>query len=177
MNLLDIFIAAIVVAAAVHGFMTGAIKQIASFASLLFAFVVGLTFMDSAGATVGDMLGLSPALAPLAGFIVVFLAVQLAVIVVVKVVERIIGALNLTAVNRLAGSGVGILKGTLALSVAFMVFGYIGIPAEQTRRESMLYEPVSEVLPQVWSVVGGWSAVQDLKSVFRRVQEENTATH
>lgn len=176
MNALDLFIAAIVIAGAVHGFVTGAIKQVAGFASLLLSFVLGVLFMNSVGATVADVVGVTPALAPFAGFVVVFLTIQLIVVIVVKMVERIVGALKLTAMNRLLGSGIGVLKGALALSVALMAFGYIGIPAEQTKNQSFLYEPVSEVLPKVWTVIGGWSAVDDLKDVFRQHNQNSERT-
>lgn len=172
MNTLDLFIAAVVLAAAVHGFVTGAVKQVAGIASLVLAFVVGLNAMDTVGSAVADILGVSPALAPFAGFVVAFLVVQVLVVVVVKLIERIVGVLKLSALNRVAGSAIGIVKGALAISVAFMAFGYVGIPSEQTRNESLLYDPVSEVLPAVWSVIGGWSGVQDLRDVFR----QNNAT-
>ncbi|NNE34868.1 MAG: CvpA family protein [Rhodothermales bacterium] len=176
MNVLDLFVAAIVLAAAVHGFITGAIKQVAGFVSLILAFVLGLSLMESVGSAASGILGITPALAPFAGFIIVFLVVQLTVVIIVKMVEKIIGALKLSGLNRLAGSGIGVAKGALALSVAFMAFGYVGIPSDQVQEQSLLYEPVSEVLPAVWGVIGGWSSVRDLEDVFRQNPVETPAT-
>ncbi len=164
--MLDILIAAAVLAGAVHGFTTGAVKQVASLVGIVLSFVLALNLMHSVGAALYRWIGAAESLAPLIGFIAVFAFMQIAILAGVKVVEKIIGALKLGSLNRLAGSGVGAAKAALALSVAFLVLGSVGFPTEQSRADSRLYPMVSSVLPRVWDVFSDQTGINSLSDVF-----------
>lgn len=148
--MLDLFILVVLAAALVRGFATGVIRQVASIAGIVLAFILGVQLMRPAGGLVAGSLGVSDAVAPLAGFLLVFLAVQVAMFALVRTVETVVGALKLTVVNRAAGGLFGAFKGALALGVLFLVLGYVGIPGPNARAGSALYEPVASVLPEAW---------------------------
>ena len=165
--MLDILIAAAVVAGAVHGFATGAIKQVASLFGILLSFILAMNLMHSVGAAIHGWIAASPDIAPLVGFIAVFAFVQLAIILAVKVVERIIGALKLGSLNRIAGTGIGAAKAALALSVAFLALGSVGFPTEESREGSRLYPAVSAALPVAWSAISDRTGIRSLTDVFQ----------
>lgn len=155
MNGLDLIILGVLSVGVVLGLRSGLIKQVASLVGLVLAFALGLRFMHDAGAVTVDSLGVSESLAPLLGFVLVFLVVQVAVVAVVKLVEAIIGALKLSAVNRVLGGAMGGLKAALVLSVAFLVLGNLEIPEASARSASSLYVPVSSVVPETWELLTG----------------------
>ena len=164
--MLDLLIAAAILAGAVHGFTTGAIKQIASLAGIVVSFVLALNLMHSVGAALYRWIGAAESLAPLVGFIAVFAFVQIAIVAGVKVVEKIVGALKLGSLNRLAGSGVGAAKAALALSVAFLVLGSVGFPRDEAREESRFYPMVASFLPTAWDAFSSRTGINSLSDVF-----------
>lgn len=153
MNTLDIVIVLVLAAGVARGFSTGVIRQVASFVGFILAFILSVKLMEPVGTLVVESLGLSARVAPVLGFIVVFLAIQAGLFFVVRLVETLVGALRLTAVNRLLGGLLGALKAALVLSVLFLVLGVFGVPEEQTRADSSFYAPVAAVLPQAWDFV------------------------
>lgn len=153
MNALDLLILFGLAAGAVHGFMTGLIKQVASVFGVVLAFVVSLQFMRPVGEAVAGSLSISEGVAPLVGFVLVFLVIQVAVFAVTRMVESLVGALKLSSVNRLLGGGLGALKAMLALSVLFLVLHYVDVPGERMAGESQFYGTVSRALPDAWDFV------------------------
>lgn len=153
MTTLDLAILGGVALGLVVGLRAGLIKQIASIVGLLLAFVLAVQLMRPVGVLISRSLDVSPSISPLVGFVLVFMGVQIIVFAAVKATEAIVGALKLGAVNRLLGGAVGAFKAVLALSVAFLVLGYLGAPNEPVRNASALYGPVASVLPASWSYI------------------------
>jgi membrane protein required for colicin V production len=153
MNGLDLFILAVLAGGLVIGFRSGLIKQALSLVGLVVAFLLALRLMEGVGEMAAHSLGISPDIAPLVGFALVFGGVQLTVFALVRLLEAVVGALKLSAVNRVLGGAVGGLKATIVLSVVFLLLGYLAVPSEATQRSSAFYEPVSVVLPATWETV------------------------
>lgn len=150
MNLLDGFILLVLVGGAVSGFHAGLIKQVTSLLGMILAFLLGMKFMEPVGTLAAGSMGFSPALIPVVGFILVFLLVQLVVFALTKLIEAVLGALQLTLVNRVAGGAVGLFKSALVLSVLFLALGYLSVPGAQSRATSALYQPIWSVVPRTW---------------------------
>jgi len=164
--MLDILIAAAIAAGAIHGFTTGAIKQVASLLGIIVSFAVAFNLMHSVGAATYRYLGATQEIAPLIGFVIVFAVVQVAIIVAARLIEKILGALKLGTVNRLLGSGVGAAKAALVLSIAFVALGAVGFPTKESRAESRLYPAVAAFLPTVWSAFSNRTGITNLSDVF-----------
>jgi membrane protein required for colicin V production len=151
MTAIDILILVIIAGGLGRGFMVGAVRQVTGLIGVVLAFALAVQLMRPAGEALVASLGLAPSLVPVLGFITVFAVVQIVFFLLGQVVEQVIDALSLSPVNRLLGSLVGGFKAALLLSVAFLLFSHINIPAEQTRNQSMLYAPVAQVLPRTWA--------------------------
>ncbi len=170
---LDILIALLLAGGLFHGFMTGVVKQVASIFSMVAALIIGLQLMHPIGVSISQWTGISEGIAPLLGFVAVFGLVHVGVFVIVKMVEKVIGVLKLGFVNRILGSGFGLFKAGIALSVAFLALGFAGFPGEETRENSVLYSVVEPLLPQSWEVLRDYFPELDgLKDKFAGEQEE-----
>lgn len=165
MNTLDLLIIAVLAGGMIRGVSTGVIRQVAGFVGFILAIILSAKLMDPVGGLVAASLGLSPRIAPVAGFVVVFLAIEVGLFVLIRTVEAIVGALRLSALNRVLGGALGVLKAALFLSILFLFLGYLDVPAGDTKAESALYRPVATVLPQAWDAVG------DLLPELRRLAE------
>ena len=173
MNTLDLLILVGLTIGLVIGLRSGLVKQVLSFVGMLAAFVLSLHLMKPVGEMAAGSLGISEDIAPIVGFVLVFLAVQVAVFGLTRLLEAVLGALKLTGLNRVLGGAVGAFKACLVLSVAFLVFGYLGVPADDTRDESALYAPVSTILPQAWGFVSDtFPQVARISEQFSKTIEE-----
>ena len=151
MTTIDVIILVIIAGGLGRGFMVGAVRQVTGLLGVVLAFALAVQMMRPAGEAIVQSLGLAPTLVPVLGFITVFAGVQIVFFLLGQVVEHVVDALSLSPVNRLLGGLVGGFKASLLLSVAFLLFSHVNLPAEQTRNRSMLYEPVAQVLPTTWA--------------------------
>src|SRR6056297_821324 len=110
---LDWFILVILAGGLIRGFMVGAVRQVASLLGLVLAFFLSVQLMHPVGALIVSSLGLSEAVAPIAGFIVIFVGVQLLFLALSRLLERVLETLSLSLVNRAAGGALGGFKAAL----------------------------------------------------------------
>lgn len=175
MNILDIIILVILAGGLALGIKSGLIKQVMSFVGVVVAFLVSLHLMDSVGVLASNSLGVSEGIAPYIGFVLVFIAVQILVFALVRMVEALIGALKLSVVNRFLGGALGALKAAVVLSVAFLVLGLLNVPERETRDESVLYEPVSAVLPTSWDYIS--EKLPEVEHLTDDMQDDEEVDH
>ena len=166
--MLDLIIVAVVAGGLIHGFTTGLVRQAASLAGIVVAFVLGIRLMHPVGEATYRWIGAGEALAPIIGFLLVFLVVHIGVVLAARMVEKMIGALMLSGVNRMLGAAAGGTKVALALSIALIALAQAGFPGEETREESRFYAVTYSLMPRLWSLVSDRVGdVSDLKDVFR----------
>ena len=152
MNVVDALILAACAIGLIVGLRSGFVKQVFGFLGLLVALLAGIHLMDDVGVVLSG-LGVGESIAPLCGFAIVFVGVHVVVFILVRVLETILGTLMLSPVNRVLGSFVGGLKACLALSILFLILGYINVPSESARAESRLYGVVAAIVPNAWDYV------------------------
>ena len=145
---LDWFILIVLAGGLIRGFMVGAVRQVASIAGLVVAFLLSVQFMHPLGAVIVSSLDLSEAAGPIAGFVVIFLGIQLLFLALSRLLESVLETLSLTLVNRAAGGALGGFKAALLLSVLFLVLSGMDMPSKETRKQSMFYQPVAQTLPE-----------------------------
>ena len=159
-NLLDLFLLATIGLGVWRGFATGLGRQLVSTVGLFLAFILGAALMEPVGATVVESLGVSERTAPVVVFVVVFAAVLGGVAAVGHVFRKVLEAVKLSSVDRMAGALLGGIKAALSLSIFLTVTAFTpsagGTPwliGAETRDASLLYEPVQAVGPEVWRLV------------------------
>lgn len=165
--LLDWLILVIVAAGLVRGVMAGAVRQVASLAGLLLAFMAAVQLMRPVGALAAQSLGISDHMAPLVGFIVVFLGVQMVVVALARLFEALLDTLHLSIANRILGGAIGGVKAIVLLSVVFLVLAHVEVPGPDTRQKSKLYRPVASAVPATWDSVADYvPAVKRVSNQF-----------
>ena len=167
LTMLDWFILFVVAGGIVRGFAVGAIRQVASLVGVLLAFLLSVQFMHPVGHSIATSIGLADEIAPLVGFVVLFGGVLLLGAAVARLIERMIDALSLTMLNRMAGALVGAVKAVLLMSVLFLVLASVQMPSTEIRNDSQLYEPVASALPRAWDATMGYlPAVKQVSEQF-----------
>lgn len=156
LTVLDWVILLILLGGGIRGYMVGAVRQVGSVLGIVAALLFSVEFMDSVGALVVSSIGLSDTLAPLAGFTVLFLGVYLLFVALSRLVEQVFETLSLSTVNQVVGGAVGGAKAALLLSLLFLVLGGMELPQQETRAESVFYQPVAELLPRTIEATENW---------------------
>lgn len=150
MNWLDIVIILILAGGLVSGFKNGFVGELASLAGLVLG-IWGAVKFSWWTADLLEGFGLKFSLMPIISFIVTFLIITIVMQILGSIVSGLLKAISLNWINKIAGIVAGVFKAAIFVSVILLVMDAISerhpiIPAE-IRSKSVLYEPVSEMVP------------------------------
>jgi membrane protein required for colicin V production len=150
MNWLDIIIILILAGGIASGYKNGFVGELASLAGLVLGIWGAVKFSWWTGDLL-ESLGLKFSLMPVISFIVTFLIITIFMQIIAGIVSKLLEAISLNWINKLAGIAAGIFKAAIFTSVVLLVLDAVSdrhplIP-EATRNKSLLYEPVSEIVP------------------------------
>lgn len=170
LHFLDILILLALAFGVIRGFMTGAIRQVVTLVGTILAIILAVELMNPVGSAVGAAVGLSERFYPVAGLLAVFIVVQIAVLFAARALEGLIKVIKLNVLNRAAGAIVGLAKAALVLSIIFVALAFFNVPEEESREASVLYHPVSGVLPTAWDYAS--EQIPRVKSMTDRMGRE-----
>jgi len=154
MNILDIILLILILAAAVSGFTKGFFVELASLLSLILGILAGVKFSPQVQIWLSKILSWSPGNIKLVSFILIFIIVAIIIHLVARAFENTIRALSLGLLSRFAGALFGALKAAFFLSILILLITNIErytttiIPRE-TKKESKFYGPIENLAPNI----------------------------
>lgn len=144
MNYIDIIIIIPLIWAGFRGFTKGAIIEAAGILAFVLGIWGGIHFSDLISDWVKTYI--NEKYEPVISFSIIFIAIVVVVFVVGKMLEKVINLAQLKFANKIAGAFFGIAKILLIWSFLIIIinqydarFHFID---EQTKRESLLYDPL-----------------------------------
>jgi membrane protein required for colicin V production len=151
MNYIDIVLIIPLLWGLYKGFTKGLIIEAASIIALGLAIWGGVKFSDFLTGYIREHFSWNTKYLPIISFAIIFLGTLFGVYAIAKLLERVVKAVALGFVNKLAGGIFGILKFGLILSVIIFILNAVEknfqlIPSEM-KQESLLYEPVGKIAP------------------------------
>ena len=150
MNWLDIVIILILAGGLASGFKNGFVGELASLAGLILG-IWGAVKFSWWTADILESFGLKFSIMPIISFIVTFLIITIVMQVIAGIVSKLLEAISLNWINRIAGIFAGVFKAAIFVSVILLLLDAVSerhpIIPETTRSHSILYEPVSEIVP------------------------------
>lgn len=153
MNYIDIIIAIPLLWGLYKGFTKGIILEAATLIALGLAIWGAVKFHDFVTVWMRESLNWTSKYMPVISFALIFIGVLVLVFAIAKLLEKIIKAVALGFLNKLAGGVFGILKFGLILSVIIFLLNaieknYSFIPPD-IKNKSVLYEPVGKIAPLI----------------------------
>lgn len=153
MNYIDIILCVPLLWGLYKGFSKGLIIEAASLVALGLAVWGGIKFSDFLTEYIHIHFDWETKYLPLISFAILFLGILILVYAIAKLLERLVKAVSLGFVNKLAGGIFGMLKFGLILSVIIFVLNAIEkniqlIPSK-IKQTSLLYEPVGKIAPLI----------------------------
>lgn len=158
MNLLDILLIIPLVWMAWRGFNKGLIIEMATLLALILGIYAAIHFSSIAGEFLDQHFTIAEKYLSIISFIITFLIVVLIVVGIGKLIEKVIDLIALGFINRILGSAFGIMKAVVILSAILLIIEVVDtkekVITPKTREGSVLYSPVSSVIPALLSFIG-----------------------
>lgn len=153
-NVFDIIFAIILLYSAYKGFSKGFVIQAATLVALLLGIYGAVRFSDYTADILSIKLNITTQYLPLIAFAVTFVAIVILVHLIAGVTEKLLRAVALGFVNRIAGLLFGILKSAFIISILLVIINGIDtrmniIPSD-VKNNSLLYRPLSEFAPKIF---------------------------
>lgn len=160
MSYLDIILIIPLLWGAYKGFTKGFIIQVSTLAALMLGIYGGIKFSESVSVYLQGYIDVSYRVLMLISFALTFLLIVIAIHFLAKVLEKFISLIALGFINKLFGAIFGLLKTAFILSVILIIINMADktlrfIPLEE-KSKSVLYEPVSRLVPVVIPGVREW---------------------
>jgi membrane protein required for colicin V production len=170
MNYLDIILAIPLLWTIYRGFTKGFILSLASLLALLLGIYGAINFSDLLAAPINNLLHPDPKYLQIIAFAVAFILIVLIVHLIAFFLDRLVKAVALGFVNRMAGVLFNLIKMAFILSVIMSLLDYLGqhkslIP-QKDKEESVLYIPISKVAPFIFPYLN----YDELKKKFPSVK-------
>ena len=172
MNYFDIAFAGLLIYSAYKGFSKGIIIQAASLTALLLGVFDAIKFSDVTSKFLNNEFGFETKYLPLVSFAITFVVIVIAVHLIAKIIDKLMKAVALGFVNRIAGLTFGILKTAFIISIILVILNnidkkYSFMPRDKLQ-ESFLYKPLSDFAPWLFPYLN----FEDIKDTFEDNMEE-----
>jgi len=170
MNYLDIILAIPLIWSVYRGFTKGLIISVATLVALVGGIYGAIHFSQVAAVYLENWFSPDPRYLPLIAFTVTFIVIVALVHLLAYILDKIVTAVALGIVNRLAGAAFNLLKMAFILSVILSLLNYLGnfksvIPEEQ-KSNSLLYNPISKFAPSIFPYL-------NFDSLKEKITDEN----
>lgn len=160
MNYLDAVLGIILIVSAINGFSKGFVEELAGLVALVLGIWAAIHFSDLVGEFLTTTFNMTFRHLHIVAFIVTFIGVVILVHIIGSIVNKMVKAIRLGFLNRLAGLAFGAVKGALILSVLLVVFDKIDkdvhIVSAETKAESRLYTPIRNFAPGIFPFLDFW---------------------
>lgn len=154
---LDIFFAIPLIWGIVRGLMSGFIRSLSVFVGLILGITLAQTYAADLSPIISEWFTLSARQCLSLAYVVIFIAVMLLVAIVARILDKFLHLILLGWLNKLLGALFGFFKWAIILSFFIMVVEYANSKFEflspEKKSESLLYEPIKNVVPTIMPYV------------------------
>jgi membrane protein required for colicin V production len=175
MNWLDAVIVVILILGLVNGFINGFVKEVASLAALILGIWGAIKFSTFTAGKLYDYFDMTGRYVGIIAFLVTFGIIVVIIHFIGILADKIVNAASLGFINRILGIVFGLLKSVLIMSVVFVILNAIEVRhsflPRKTIEESKFYNPISDIAPAIFPIIGEGSFKQSFDR-FKKKPEE-----
>lgn len=157
MNILDIFLGALILFGLIRGLSKGLFVEVASLVALVAGVFGAIHFSDFAAGFLESKVDWSEEYINIVAFAITFIAIVVVIAMAGKALTKLADFAALGMLNKLLGGIFGALKIGLILSIALMIFSSANkaIPFldEEDIENSVLYKPVRSIAPIIFTKI------------------------
>lgn len=161
MNYIDIVLAVFLIVGAIQGFRKGFVVEVASLGALVLGIWGAIKFSDWTSEFISKTFNYHSEYLRTISFLLIFVCIIVSVHLLGKMLDKMIKAVALGFLNRLAGVIFGILKTAVILSIFLLLFDVMDenvhlLPSAQ-KTESKIYEPMKQLVPKLFPFIKLWN--------------------
>lgn len=172
MNYFDAIIIVPLLWAVYKGFKKGLIIEIASLVALFLGVWGGAKFSSLSAIYLSKIFSVSEQIMPLLSFAVTFILIVIIVFFIARMLQKVVKAVALSTVNKIAGSAFGVLKFALIIGIVLNIVNNINqeisFMDNEMKESSLLYTPICKI----GAMVPGVSEINVTGAVENAVREE-----
>jgi membrane protein required for colicin V production len=167
LNYFDVVIAILLLWSSYRGFTKGFLVMAASLAALILGVWGAIRFSDLTAGLLIDNFDLQSKYIALIAFALTFIAIVIGIHLLARAMDKLVKAVALGFVNRLAGLAFAVVRTAFLVSIVLVILNSIDqrvpfIP-EEHKEQSLLYKPLSRLAPAIFPYLN----FEDLKGRFR----------
>lgn len=151
MQPIDYVFLLLILIAFVRGMINGLLKEIASLLAIVLGIVAGRLLGEEVSLLLTEWFGWSKTVVSICAFVIIFLVVAIGLHCLVFLLKKILNALNINWLNRLAGGLFGAFKIAVIVSLVLNLCGYVDkyvvVFKPETKEASVLYHPIEKLVP------------------------------
>ncbi|TVQ10217.1 MAG: CvpA family protein [Balneolaceae bacterium] len=152
MNLFDIIIVMPVAFFAWLGFRNGLVRELLGIVGVVLALFIAFQYAGPATNWFNTETVENSQYLPYFTFIIIFIVILILIRLTIFFMEEFLSVLMLSVPNRILGSIFGILKASLFISIALIIFDSVEVPEKETRDTSLTYYTLIEVAPKAYDL-------------------------
>jgi len=147
LNYLDYIILVVLVIGFILGFKDGLVRKLIGLVGLILAVFLVIEFSVLVGLYIAPFFNDEVYLAEIIAGIIIFFTT----ILVVSIIKRIVHPIDKVNkfINQILGGISGTLQIVFILSAFFLVFNVLRIPSEETKKESLGYKYIYNIIPSI----------------------------
>ncbi len=154
MNILDLIIIILVAWSAYKGFSKGLIISVAGLLALLLGIFGAIRFSDITSSYLIEHFDLSTQHLPIISFAITFVIIVIAVHFLARIIDKLVKAVALGFINRIAGAAFNILKIAFILSIVILLINKFdektGFISAELKEKSLFYKPLAGFAPLIF---------------------------
>lgn len=155
MNIVDLVLIILLIAAAIRGFVKGFFVEFASVAALILGVVCAMLFSDYLKTWLMGIISWRAETVKILAFLIIFVSVVVAVQLAANALEKFVRAIALGILSRIGGAVFGVIKTTFILSFLMFVIAKIEsydvtIIPKKPKSESKYYAPIEKLVPNLF---------------------------
>ncbi|MFO7863878.1 MAG: CvpA family protein [Salinivirgaceae bacterium] len=168
MNYFDLILAVPLLWGLYKGFSKGLVKSLATLVALVVGIIGAMKFSHLTSVFLVSNFSIGATYLPLVSFAITFLGIVVAVHLLARFLDKVMSAVALGGINKIAGAVFGVAKFAFILSVLLIILNYIDaqvqfMPKEKTE-DSVLYRPIANFAPTIIPYI-------DLDKLKEKVEE------
>ena len=155
MNIVDLILIIILIAAAVRGFVKGFFVEFASVAALILGILCAMMFSGYMRTWLAGVVSWRPETIRIVAFLFIFISVVIVVHLIANILEKFVQAIALGLLSRIGGAVFGVIK--TAFIVSFLMFIIARIEAYDVtiipkgpKSESKYWAPLEKLAPNLF---------------------------
>ena len=155
MNIVDVILIIILVAAAIRGFVKGFFVEFASVAAIVLGILCAMMFSGYLKIWLTGVVSWQPGTIKAVAFFIIFISVLIVVHLIANALEQFVRAIALGILSRLGGAVFGVIKTAFILSFLMYVVARIEayevtIIPKEPKAKSKYYAPIEKLAPNIF---------------------------